>query len=72
MDQKHLENLSKALQCAELLAVDIRAAHKAACLDEPLLEIVLRDLIRESVAIKDRLAELESSLRQNSAINPPS
>jgi hypothetical protein len=33
--KKHLENLTKAVQCADLLAADIRDAHSGACVDQP-------------------------------------
>lgn len=63
MKSQNLETLTKAMQCADLLAADIHEAHKAACQNDPVLEILLRDLIRDSMAIKNRLAELEACFR---------
>ncbi len=57
------EAIAKATQCSDLLISDIREAHKLACQGNPLLEILLRDLIGESVKINRRLAELEGCLR---------
>ena len=57
------ESVTKAAQCADLLVGDIRAAHKVSCLDNPLLEIILRGLIAEAARLKNRLAELEGCLR---------
>ena len=54
-----LEAITKAAQCADLLLSDIRDAHKLACRDNPLLEILLRELLGDAVKIKNRLAELE-------------
>jgi len=36
-----LEALTKAIQCADLLAGDVREAHRLACQDNPLLEPTL-------------------------------
>lgn len=62
-----IESLTKATQCADLLAADILEAHKAACRDNPLLVILLRDLIRDSAEIKNRLAEIEACLLPEAA-----
>jgi hypothetical protein len=63
MNAQQLETITKAAQCAELLVQDIREAHKCACQDNPVLELLLRDLIRDCAAIKNRLAELEACAR---------
>lgn len=63
MTSRHMEGITVAKQCAELLSSDIIAAHKSACQDDPVLEIVLSDLISDSVAIVDRLARLERALK---------
>ncbi len=57
------ESVTKATQCSDLLVSDIRAAHKVACQANPLLEIILRELIAEAAKIKNRLAEIEACLR---------
>ena len=57
------EAITKAVQCSDLLVSDIRSAHKLACQDNPLLEVLLRELIADAVRLNRRLAELESCLR---------
>ena len=63
MNPHHLENITKAAQCAAMLADDIRTAHKAATQDDPVLELLLRDLLTQSIAAKQRLAELEACFK---------
>ncbi len=58
-----LEAIVKATQCSDLLISDVRAAHRLACQDNPLLEILLRELIAEAAKINRRLAELEGCIR---------
>lgn len=58
-----LEAISKAAQCAALLVSDIREAHQLACRDNPVLEILLRELIGDTTKIKNRLAELEGCFK---------
>jgi hypothetical protein len=60
MNRQHLETITKARQCAELLVGDIGEAQKRACRDNPALEILLRELIGDAVTVKDRLAEIEA------------
>lgn len=55
-----VEAVIKATQCAELLHNDIRAGHKLACRDDHLLQILLRDLIDESVKVHLRLLEIQN------------
>ena len=57
-----LETITKAAQCADLLVSDIREAHKVACHENPALEILLRELLGDVVRIKNRLAELQSTM----------
>ena len=57
------EAITKAVQCSDLLVSDIRSGHKLACQDNPLLEVLLRELIADAVKINRRLAELEGCLR---------
>lgn len=57
------EAIAKAVQCADLLVGDIRDAHGLACRGNPVLAILLCDLIAEAAKVKNRLAELEGCLR---------
>ena len=61
------ESITKAAQCASLLCGDIREAHKLACENNPVLEILLRDLIADGVKIKNRLEELERACTETAA-----
>jgi|GEM_PF-1583366 len=56
------ESITKATQCASLLYDDIREAHKISCRSNPVLSILLRDLLGDTVRLKNRLAEIESCL----------
>lgn len=56
------ESITKAAQCSDLLVSDIREAHKRACQENPLLEIMLRELIADAAKLKNRLAEVERCL----------
>jgi hypothetical protein len=57
------EAIVKATQCSDLLTTDIRQAHSLACRENPLLEVILREIIGDAVRINRRLAELEACLR---------
>lgn len=57
---EQLEPLTKSAQSANLLVQDLRAAHTAACDDQPALEILLRTLLGEAAGLEQRLAELQS------------
>ncbi len=61
--KKQLEAVVKATQCSDLLVSDIRAAHSVACHKNPLLEILLRELIADAVRINRRLAEIEGGIQ---------
>lgn len=63
MDPVHLESLTQSLQCADLLVADLSQAQKAVDTSDPALAMVLRDLLHEAGAIKQRLAELETGYR---------
>jgi hypothetical protein len=62
---KTQESVTKAAQCASLLVSDIREAHKNACDGNRAVEMLLRDLISDSVKIKDRLAEIEVAVKND-------
>ena len=57
------EAITKAAQCADLLTSDIRQAHKAACDDDPVLEIMLRELLSEAAKLATKLRELDGCFR---------
>lgn len=59
---QQLEAVVKA-QCSDLLISDIRAAHSVACQENPLLEILLRDLIADAAKLNRRLAEIEGGIQ---------
>jgi hypothetical protein len=63
MNSQQLEAITEAAQCSDLLVSDIREAHKFACRDNPALEILLRELLGETMRIKNRLAELAAGLQ---------
>jgi len=60
---QQLEAIVKATQCSDLLMSDIRAAHSLACHKNPLLEILLRDLIADAVRLNRRLAEIQGGIQ---------
>ena len=59
MNPQHLETLTKAAQCADLLTGDIRQAHHYAAQDDPVLAMVLLDLIGDAAKLKNRLGPPE-------------
>lgn len=62
MKRQNIEAITKAVQCSDLLIGDIREAHTKACQDDPVLAIVLADLIADAVKLNQRLGELEGCL----------
>jgi len=63
MNSPLLETITKAAQTADMLANDIREAHGQACDENLVLEILLRDLIGDSMKLRNRLAEIEACLK---------
>ena len=61
MHPQQLESLTKAGQCADLLASDIREAQRLARRDQPVLAILLWELLGEVNQVRSRLAELQST-----------
>ena len=51
------ETITKVVQCADLLVGDLREAYKA-YKENPVVGILLLDLIGQGIAIKNRLNEL--------------
>lgn len=66
LNPEQLEPLTKAAQTANLLVQDLREAHKAACDDQPALEILLRKLLGDAAGVEQRLAELQSRCAEKS------
>lgn len=63
MNPNQIESITKATQCAALLRDDIREAHKSSCEDNPVLEILLRELLGDAARLNNRLAELEACIQ---------
>jgi hypothetical protein len=55
------ENLTKATQAMNLTVSDIRAAHKSAIHENQMAEILLLELLAQSVALEKRLKQLEQA-----------
>jgi hypothetical protein len=51
--------LVKAATSATTLANDLQALHRQACEDDPILALLVRDLIGQVRAVQTRLAEIE-------------
>lgn len=62
MKSRVLESITKAAQCSSLLYDDILEGHKKACEDNPILSILLRELLGDAAKIKSKLEEIESCL----------
>jgi hypothetical protein len=60
--QQQNEDLEKSVQTADLLVQDVKTAHRRACDDNPLLAMVLRDCLEQSVALNRRLSEILKSV----------
>lgn len=61
MHAQQLEAMTKAAQCADLLAQDLREAHRLAARHLPILAILLDELLGQVTQIRDRLEELHST-----------
>lgn len=59
------EELIKTGKTAELLAQDIRAAHSAACRENPVAEIVIYDIIWKVAEIQMQLRKLNQALKES-------
>lgn len=58
------ETLTKARHTAEMLAKDIRQAHSIACEENPLLEILLLDLVEQIAKTETRLKRISLALQE--------
>ena len=56
------EPLTKASHDADFLVSNLREAHSEACRSNPMLAILLLDLIGQAQKITQRLAEIETAL----------
>jgi len=63
MNQQNHDDITKALQCSDLLLSNIRVAHNRSCQDNPTLEILLRGILGDAVNITNQLSEVEAALR---------
>jgi hypothetical protein len=54
------EDIEKAAGSAGFLSDELRAAHGRACTENPVLAILLLDLIRDAVKIDQRIKEIQS------------
>ncbi len=61
----HLEEVLKASQAANMLVSDLRQAHKAAIRENPLLEVVLVDLLTQSIELERKLKGIDAALNEN-------
>lgn len=57
------ESLFKAAEMAGLLTRDLRAAHSDACTENPLLEILLLDLIAKAAEIEQQVKRINLALQ---------
>ena len=58
-----IESITKASQCADMLAEDVRGAHRMANLTEPLVEMMLRAQIVSADKLRACLAELSAAIK---------
>ena len=61
----HLEEVLKASQAASFLVSDLRQAHKASVRENPLLELILLDLLTQAQEMERKLKGIDA------ALNPP-
>jgi hypothetical protein len=60
MNSQLLESITHAMRSAIKLRDDIREAHRIACSANPILAILLLDLLTDSVDQRNKLAEIEA------------
>lgn len=58
---KTIETITKAQQCADMLYDDVREAHREANLSNAMLELLLRDVLAQALAIRSRLSEIQEA-----------
>jgi len=56
------EDIEKAEHTAGFLSDELRSAHTRACTENPVLAILLLDLIRDAVKIDQRIKEIQGVL----------
>jgi hypothetical protein len=57
--EKRREDIEKAAGSATFLGDELRAAHTRACTKNPVLAILLLDLIRDAAKIEQRIKEIQ-------------
>jgi hypothetical protein len=57
------EAITKAAQAATMLLSDVRQAHKTSCDDDPVLEMLLRDILAETAKLEAKLNQLDACFR---------
>jgi hypothetical protein len=58
----HLEEVLKASLTANLLVSDLREAHKAAVRENPLLELIVLDLLEQAREMERKLKGVDAAL----------
>jgi len=56
------EDMEKTAGSAEMLSSELIDAHRRACTENPVLAILLLDLIRDAVKVKQRIKEIQGVL----------
>jgi len=60
MNKDLFEKLTMAADSSSCLTRDLREAQRLACDKDPMVEILLRDLLGDAVKIRNRLEQIES------------
>lgn len=58
------ENIEKALHSAELVSDDIQVAYKEACIKNPVLAMLLEDLIAKTTEVRFKLIRIDTLLKE--------
>ncbi|MFA5348104.1 MAG: hypothetical protein WC294_08200 [Methanoregula sp.] len=59
-----IEKITKACHSSGFLADEIREAHSAACRENPVLAILLMDLLGDAVKIEHKLRQVEEAITE--------
>jgi hypothetical protein len=63
----HLEEVLKASLTANLLVSDLREAHKAAVRENPLLELIVLDLLTQAREMERKLKGIDAALNPSAS-----